>query len=191
MADKKKQHFVPRFYLKNFSLLKNGKTIGIFNVENEKFIPEGALKNQAYKNYFYGKDKVIENALGTLEGPSSEIISKIINYEIFPNKATENHIVLLTFIIFLHSRTKYIADEQNEMTDKFVKLLFSKDPRLKDNLDKIQVGLKNSPQTCLKTAAMSLPLVFDLNYKIFVNQTRNGFRSLREGTKHKIRSDVS
>lgn len=174
MADKKKQHFVPRFYLKHFSLLKNGKTIGIFNIENEKFISEGSLKDQACKNYFYGKDKVIEDALSILEGPSSKIISKIINHERFPNRATENHILLLTFIIFLHSRTKYIADEQNEMTDKFVKLLFSKDPRLKENLDKIHVGLTNAPQTCLKTAAMSLPLVFDLNYKILVNQTRNG-----------------
>jgi len=30
MADKKRQHYVPRFYLKNFSINSEGKAIGIY-----------------------------------------------------------------------------------------------------------------------------------------------------------------
>ena len=57
MADKKRQHYVPRFYLKNFSINSEGKAIGIYNVEKCKFIPSGSLKSQAYENYFYGEDE--------------------------------------------------------------------------------------------------------------------------------------
>ena len=35
VTDKKNQHYVPKFYLRNFSFEDNKKQIGLFNLENE------------------------------------------------------------------------------------------------------------------------------------------------------------
>lgn len=53
MAKNKKQHFVPRFYLRKFSA--DGRSVNIWNLTNEKRIQGANLKNQCYKDYFYGE----------------------------------------------------------------------------------------------------------------------------------------
>ena len=84
MADKKKQHYVPRFYLKNFSNKSDEKSIGIYNVKKNLFIPSGSLKDQNYIDYFYGKNGRIENSLQVIEGLSSSIIKDIITKKLLP-----------------------------------------------------------------------------------------------------------
>ncbi|KPE49648.1 DUF4238 domain-containing protein [Chryseobacterium indologenes] len=68
MVKKKKHHYIPRFYLKRFSINNGGKFLGLYNLNNKKFIPNAALKNQAYGNFLYGEDDEIENALAHIEG---------------------------------------------------------------------------------------------------------------------------
>jgi hypothetical protein len=58
MTEKKKQHFVPRFYLKNFSLNAEGKKISLFNFAASKYVSCTNLYDQAYKNYFFGEDRI-------------------------------------------------------------------------------------------------------------------------------------
>lgn len=175
MPEKKRQHYVSRFYMKNFSIGLNRKTIGIFNIESKKFIPAVSIKDQSYKNYFYGKDGVIENALGLLETPASKIISNIIKYQRYPIKMSEEHIIMLTFTIFLYRRTQYSADEKNEYTDKLIKKIYSKDSRVNKTFDQVKFGFENAAQVCLQIAAQCLPVTFDLNYKILSNKTKNVF----------------
>ncbi|WP_394261826.1 DUF4238 domain-containing protein [Moraxella boevrei] len=52
ITDKKNQHYVPKFYLRNFSYNNNGKQIGLFNLKSEKFFVNVPLKNEASKNFF-------------------------------------------------------------------------------------------------------------------------------------------
>ncbi len=68
MVKKKRHHYIPRFYLKRFSINNGGKFLGLYNLNNKKFIPNAALKNQAYGNFLYGEDDEIENALAEIEG---------------------------------------------------------------------------------------------------------------------------
>ena len=74
----KRQHYVSQFYLKNFSIHLNRKSIGIFNVQREKYIPQASLRGQAYQDYFYGKDGSTENALSSIEKAASRIVE---NYD--------------------------------------------------------------------------------------------------------------
>ncbi|GLH64474.1 MULTISPECIES: DUF4238 domain-containing protein [Bacillaceae] len=171
MPEKKKQHFVPRFYLKNFSNNLNKKTIGVFNLERERFIVHGDLKNQAYKDYFYGKDGEIESELGKIETEASKIFNKIIEECYVPTYLSESHIVLLIFTIFLAVRTEYSADTQNEILDKMVKTIFKDDPRVKDELDKIVIEYTNPSAFILSIVASIIPITFDLKYKLIVNNT--------------------
>ena len=88
---KKEQHFVPKFYLKYFSINSLEKELGIFNIASSKFIPNGKLKKQGYKDYFYGSDLKIENILSKLEGEAASIIKSIINENIVPVSLTKEH----------------------------------------------------------------------------------------------------
>ena len=76
MVKKKRHHYIPRFYLKRFSINNDGKFLALYNLNNRKFIQTAPLKSQAYENFLYGEDDVIENALAEMEG----IVSQMFNY---------------------------------------------------------------------------------------------------------------
>ncbi|MDA3844285.1 MAG: DUF4238 domain-containing protein, partial [Candidatus Kapabacteria bacterium] len=59
-TEKKNQHYIPKFYLRNFSYQRNNKQIGVYTLKNNLFIQTGKLKKQASKNFFYGSDGEVE-----------------------------------------------------------------------------------------------------------------------------------
>jgi len=79
MTTKKNQHFVPKFYLRNFSYEMNNKEIGIYNINTGFSYNKAPIKGQAYKSYFYGKDNDVEDKLSKAEGFTSFIFKKIRN----------------------------------------------------------------------------------------------------------------
>ena len=71
MPSNKKHHYVPRFYLKNFSC--DSRSISLFNIKAQKIVAEASLKSQCYRDYFYGKEPTIEKALGDMEVIAAQI----------------------------------------------------------------------------------------------------------------------
>jgi hypothetical protein len=177
MADKKKQHYVPRFYLKNFSINSEGKAIGIYNVEKNRFIPMGNQKNQAYQDYFYGEDEEIENMLSTVESKASSIIRNIICEESLPGKLKADHHTLLVHTIFQWARTLYAADEIEEMLNKLIKTKFKRSEKYKDLIDKVTINQKYPGVLPLTQTMISLPLLYDLNFILFINHSNIPFIS--------------
>lgn len=174
MADKKKQHYVPRFYLKYFSIFGNGDAIGVYNIKSKKYIPVGSVNNQAYSNYFYGDDLVLENVLCDLEGQASVVISNIINYRGLPAHA-EDYLILLMFVIFQANRTKYQAEELNEMIDKQFHVIFKDDHEFKEKFAPHKIEFTNPMQFGLKIVAEILPITFDLDCMLIINNSKVPF----------------
>jgi len=85
MANKVKQHFVPRFHLRQLSNEPGHKSIGLWDLRKEIFARHASLKNQAYSAYFYGKDAEIEDALAQIEGIVSQVLGKIIITQQLPS----------------------------------------------------------------------------------------------------------
>lgn len=77
MPEKKKQHYVPKFYMRLFT--KDTKTFAIYNIANKTTFYPVPYENQCYKDYFYGKDGIWENQLSALETEWSIIIKKAID----------------------------------------------------------------------------------------------------------------
>lgn len=175
MSERKKQHFVPRFYLKYFSNNGDKKAIGIYYIEKDKYIPYGSLKNQAYSNYFYGEDGKIEEALSQLESASADIISSILRPKQLPEHNTVGHMILLTFVVFLSARTQYTAEALNEMIDKQIKTIFREDPRVKDHLDKVEIKYENPAAFSLGVTAELVAVASDLQFKLLINETKHRF----------------
>jgi len=83
VSEKKRQHFVPKFYMRQFSSdtsvpLKERKRIHILNLRLGKLLRNVGLKEQCYRDYFYGKDLARENQFARQEGFAQLVFSKII-----------------------------------------------------------------------------------------------------------------
>lgn len=110
MSERKKHHYIPKFYLRNFSYKGNGNQIGIFNTKKNIFKQKAKLKTQGYENYFYGKDGFVEDQLSKIENILAPIISEIIRNRKLPPKFSDNHINLLYFIVIIDMRNPYQLD---------------------------------------------------------------------------------
>ncbi|GLI09664.1 hypothetical protein YDYSG_56960 [Paenibacillus tyrfis] len=172
MSVKKNQHFVPRFYLKYFSNSFLGKTLGIYNIPSDKYIDRGNLQKQASKEYFYGEDLAVEDTLAAIEAETAKLFRNICETGVLPPRFSEEHIVMLIFIMILSARTEQSADTQNETADKIFKEIFKYDSRVKDFLDQVVVGWgDNAPLVSIRFAVESIPVLFDLEFKLLVNRT--------------------
>ncbi len=174
MPEKKRHHFVPKFYLKRFS--KDEKSINIFNIKHKRIILNGSLKAQFFRDYLYGKEPEFENILGSLEGIAAKIFRKISDTAFFPKKDSQEWFNLLLFIVVQNSRTVASIDDKDEMMDKFLKRVMSNEPKFSQyNPDKFKIRMKNSSQMSVSFGAMVMPLATDLSLKILVSPVMNAF----------------
>ena len=84
----KKQHYVPKFYLKYFA--RDDKCFSILNINNYKIIEKAPYMNQCHEKYFYDKDNQYESMLSTLEYKWASLFDKIIKQDYFPNNNEKN-----------------------------------------------------------------------------------------------------
>jgi len=74
----KNQHYIPRFLMRNFSEDENKEYITTYLLNEKRIVPNASIKNQASKDYIYGKDQTIENIFQNIEDATAITFSKII-----------------------------------------------------------------------------------------------------------------
>ena len=174
MPENKKQHYVPRFYLKEFS--SNGKSINIWLPERKQAILRANLRNQCYKNYFYGSDPTFETALSYIEAQTSEVFRIADSYLELPPPGSLFHHVLVLYVLLQHSRTVYSAESINEAMDKMAKHAFrNKAASMGINIDDFFIGVENPSLYAMGIAIPCYPILLDLEYKLLVNLTDTEF----------------
>lgn len=113
MATNKNQHFVPRCYLKAFSKDGEGLALNLYNIDRRRLIQNAPLKHQCSKDYFYGEDHKLENAIQFTEGTYGTVIKEIFSSGY---KFTENHKQFLKlFWLMQYLRTESASRRQVEM----------------------------------------------------------------------------
>jgi hypothetical protein len=169
---KKRQHYVPRLILRNFS--KDGHRISLLVLATGQVINNAGLREQCYENYFYGVDGEIEDAFAKSEAEFSKIIGN--GDGIHLETATEEQIhSLCEFAHYQRMRTVAAAEYTNILNDTLLKAIFSNDSQLNNvNWSEFQIG--QSPQhTALYSAAETIPLLRDLDAKFLVSEKKLGF----------------
>jgi hypothetical protein len=165
MADNKRQHFVPQFYLRRFS--NDGRRINIFNIQREKTIIGGKLRSQCFRDYLYGKDLSFEKHLGEIEKRAALIIKRIDETGFFPAPKSEEWADLMLFIVTQYSRTLGAISDLDHLFDSVMKEMVSRSPRLRDfDQSKFTVTMKNSSQLSASLGGSTLPLASDLSFKL-------------------------
>jgi hypothetical protein len=175
MANKKNQHYIPKFYLRNFSYDGNNCEIGIFNIFNEKYVTRAKLKTQGSKNFFYGVDGEVENNLAKIESILAKLIKNIISNKTPPKKNSDEHFVLLLFVA--------ITEARNPVRIEVFKKHFSQmEEKLKElspdvEMDKFFPELTHEEHIKLSFSSVDEVIhhINDLDFKILINKTSNPF----------------
>jgi hypothetical protein len=180
MAEHKRQHYVPRFYLAAFSP-DGGRTIGIFNLNQSRVIPSGGLYTQCYEDYFYGEDAKLEKALAAgIEGPNSAVFKKIIKDGKLPVPKTEDYANLLVFMVLQSARTLSSNQEGEDLVKEFGDRLFKRMAMASgkfspEELKDVELKMDRPVNMSIRQSVAMLPLVLDLKAKLLVNKTPKKF----------------
>ncbi len=174
MPQNKKHHYVPRFYLRRFSF--DGKSINIWNLKKKQRIYSANLKNQCYRDYFYGKQPDLEGALGGIESAAASAMKKAEEFEVLPLPMTHDHLALILYLLTQFGRTTFSASAINEVLDKLMKHLLREEAMAKGiDIEKFAIQAKNAVQLALRAYIQGYPLLLDLGYKLLVNKTGTEF----------------
>ena len=111
MAEKKKQHYVPKFYLRLFTA--DNKMLAVQNIATKKILYPVPYDDHCYKDYFYGKDGVWENQLSDMETEWSIVIKKVLNKEVLTALDVES---IKKFALYQRQRT--LAEENHSIQAK-------------------------------------------------------------------------
>lgn len=131
MDKTKRQHFIPRFILKEFSTDSKHEKINIYLLNQNKFIPNAKLYNQACQDYLYGEDQILEKIYSQLEDKVAPLLRKVNSNNLV--LSNEDKAWIQTFVLFQNFRTPEASLKiQNIMNNFFVRFPQLK-ARYKDN----------------------------------------------------------
>ena len=114
MAEKKKQHYVPKFYMRKF--LCDPNRYFLFNIEKNKNYGPVPYKDQCYEDYFYGKDKIWEDKLSIKESNWENAFNRFISGDYSSDVIT----LLKEFAIFQKGRTVDQVEKQIDINAEMV-----------------------------------------------------------------------
>lgn len=174
--EKISHHYVPQFYLKNFS--NNHKSIGLYINKKDVFIKEASIKKQACKDYLYGKTLELEDFLMETETNVSKIIKEIINTHTLPSKNSQEYQLLIFFMLLSESRNLKTAESANNYIDSLLKAIINNDDgfsNMRKNLDLVKFVSTIPNLIPIKNSQKSYPLLLDLKPVLIVNAADRDF----------------
>ncbi|RTL24979.1 MAG: DUF4238 domain-containing protein [Burkholderiales bacterium] len=163
MPANKKHHYVPRFYLRNFA--EDGRSVSLYNFRQDLLVKGANLKNQCYRDYFYGKDGVAEAHLGQLEGGLAELLRIVLGTCTLPPPFSELHEGLCVFTLLQYARTAYSADAMDDFADGMWKEILSKDARFNaSDLNRVRIVNSDPANLAVSIVLKHYHLIADLAY---------------------------
>nr|WP_297401728.1 DUF4238 domain-containing protein [uncultured Marinobacter sp.] len=166
MASNKNQHFVPRCYLREFTIQAENKAINLFNVDRKKFIEGAPVKNQCSGDYFYGRDRQIETALQSTEGTYSSTLREILEPGYFLKD--EHRTFLKRFWLLQHMRTEAASRRSVEMTEQMGKAVG-------DDPQQFRMGIDEAVQESMHAFVQEMHVVDDLKICLLRNKSNSPF----------------
>lgn len=174
-TDKKNQHYIPKFYLRNFSYDGNKNQIGVFNIFNNKYVQQAKLKTQGSKNFFYGVDGEIEDDLANIEGKLAVVIKDIISNETPPKKNSVEHVELLSFVALTDARNPVSIEAMKNHFLEMERKLKELDPNVDTDKFVPKLTHEEHVKLSLSKTVTIIQHITDLDFKLLVNKTSNPF----------------
>lgn len=175
---KKRQHFVPKFYLRHFSF-DGGDRLHLIHTGKLRAISGIGLKGQCYDDYFYGKEPVVESALQDMEGVTADVFRRIIANQRLPDRGTPDDFVFRTFLCLQWGRTKSHAEMSEAMFNKMLKTAYGPEWRAngitQEQIDEVHFGTAYPGLFSLGMASEMVPFMGDLESKLVLANAHGEF----------------
>lgn len=170
MANKKRQHYVPQFLLKNFS--GDQRFVQAYVFKSDKFVTRASIRDQCYQDYYYGHDSVVEDAFSELEGKVASVLASLSSNNL-DSLSADDLTQLRLFIHYQYCRTMHAADDANKMFEGVAKRLIKHLPNFKTvDVDKYKFELTYPQNSNLIAAIQTTPIMSDLKIKLLVNDNK-------------------
>ncbi|HEJ1327451.1 DUF4238 domain-containing protein [Pseudomonas aeruginosa] len=165
MATNKNQHFVPRCYLRPFTIDSNNQAINLFNTDRQIFIQNAPVKNQCSRDYFYGKDQKLEAAIQSVESLYASTLREILAHN---GILTEKHkYALRIFWLLQHLRTEAASKRSVEMSNDLTTGL--------DVEHSFRLEISEAVQAAMRVFAANMDAISDLKVCLIRNKSRLPF----------------
>lgn len=176
-TQKEKQHYVPKFFLRRFSYQNDGKTIGVFNPKTGMFFPRGALKTQAYRPYFYGKDGVLEDRLSLVEGVTAELLRRITIADTPVKRGSVDHVGILFHLLLSSMRTGGNIDRMKSQLNDPLRKVFAEAPsgKLPKEMPQLTMTDEKAITFSMEFLEEGLEMCQDLEARVIKNPTPMAF----------------
>ncbi len=175
MPEKKKQHYVPKLYLKFFSNFNNMTHVGLFNLRTDLYIKSASIDGQNKEDYFYGKESDIEDAFSELETRTCNIIREIIRTNNLPQKDSDDYSLLLEYVMYQQNRTKLSALKNENLLNQVTQMIL-KDRFVPTNeIAEIKFEYEYPGLAGLEIVPQLINAVSDLKCKLLINKTKAPF----------------
>ena len=160
MDKTKRQHYIPRFLLKEFSSDLKHEKINIFLLKQNKFISDAKLYNQASHDYLYGEDQFLEKVYSQLESKVSPLLRKINCNDL--DLSNEEKAWIQTFVLFQNFRTPEASLKIQDLTKGLLKEV----PQLAEKYGNNIHGFPNNFYFLFKMASESIYTIADLRIDV-------------------------
>ena len=118
-------HYVPKFYLKNFSILGLGKSVWCFDKALKKKFKIN-VKNIGCEKGFYSQE--IETYLSGIESKASPVLKKIINHKDLKKLQWHEREILASFIAVQDNRTHEVRETMKPATKQLLEWIIASMP---------------------------------------------------------------
>ncbi|MDR3021427.1 MAG: DUF4238 domain-containing protein [Clostridiales bacterium] len=179
MPQKKNQHYVPQFHIRNWS--NNKKTVSQWNKASSRFFDDIAnVKNIASKSYMYGKDGEIEDLFTKVENIIAAVYSRLLNDEHFNNITSLEFEGLYLYFSLCNVRTLESAESKErqllELMKVQLKMQQAHGQKLeipKDIFDKVKID--NAVNSPILAAIQKYTVLLDLDFVLIKNTSEVEF----------------
>ena len=165
MVAKRKQHYVPQFYLRLFqSALQRIHLYDLGSMEPRRNV---GIKGQCYRRYFHGRDSDLEDALGESERILSRSVRRVVKSLKLPPQGSEDHRALLAFVGLQHLRTQKRVTGFKDIIDKSLVSAFGD---ISDSPDELVPEITDLVTMSLTMLLDVLELIGDLKAHLVVSR---------------------
>lgn len=167
-AKKKRQHYVPRLILREFS--QDGRSISLVVIGTGQRVDGASVANQCYEDYFYGMDGALEDAFGSAEGDFKSAVSDL-GREHLEGLSDADIVQIRLFVHYQAHRTFGAAEEADALADGLAKRILAAGRDFdEEDLENIHISLTKPQFLNLYQAASLQPLLLDLEVKFLISE---------------------
>ena len=170
----KNQHYVPRFYMKPFSNIKNAgaknekNLISFFQFDNNILRDNVPTSSICSEDFFYDNDGSVENMLAQKESKWSETIKKVLDSSKVDEK---DYYYIKEFVLYQITRSKAMRNYTHDMAENILNL--SKNCNRSSVKERVEKEL--TPDINIGMVNELIPVLDDYEIDILINKTDLNF----------------